>query len=86
MAGVGAEDPRLVAGRGRRVFVRLRHDVLAIGDPAGVSFGRARRIVHGTISEKLARRHSLARRQRRWSRRQIAERGRFRPGASPRPA
>ena len=55
MAGIGAEYPGLVATRRRHLLVRLRHDVLAMGDPASVSFGRAKRIVHGTISERKRR-------------------------------
>ena len=75
MAGVGAEDPGLVAARRRRLFVRLRHDSLALGVSGRRRLRPRQGIVHSTITEKIARRHSLAQARHRLRRRRFAAPG-----------
>ena len=66
MAGVGAEDPGLVAGVAASSLVRSPAPSSArLGRwPAGVAFARAEEFVHSTITENSARRHDPPRHRR----------------------
>src|ERR1700722_12526140 len=76
VASIGAKDPGLVAPRRRPLFVRLRHGSPALGArPAAAA--RAKRIVQGTITEKIAGRHRRSRPRPRLRRRRFAALGRL---------